>query len=184
MSECEQSTEEQSQQSIQLINLQETLRTKLHNYGMQCFSSDCGEVDYYDDYTTRFIGHNELLTNNIYETIDEVLERIHQCPVSYSSNMHAVEYTFSGTYHIKKHVDSCSRTIIVYLQKDSTVNDNFFITTTDPDGSQNVVKFGEDLWEAGMLVFNGNLPHSGVFHGDGKRYILAIFDDLEQRSDL
>ena len=83
---------------------------------------------------------------------------------------HFIEYNINSIYEITKHNDNCDLTVIVYLNKDHTMKDTFYICDK---------KFRKDKWETkdnsySVLAFNGYDEHWGKLEGSGERTILVF----------
>ena len=71
----------------------------------------------------------------------------------------------SKLYNISEHKDSCKKTIIVYLEKDNTISDTFYVEGVEV----------KEQWKKKCLVMKNNPLHGGVIKGTGKREVLCIF---------
>ena len=125
----------------------------------------------YDENCLR--GHIKInmLTNS---TLDNILS---YCNVNLKKTreytIHNIKYSLRGKelYEISNHEDNCYFTLIIYLNKSSEINDEFWI---------NNIKINQPLWSNdtnmyNCLVFWGNLPHKGNISGKGSREILCFF---------
>ena len=89
---------------------------------------------------------------------------------------HYVKYNINNFYQIDEHTDNCPITIIVYLHKDTNLEESLFVEKkyvkdnywkNDPDMYQCMVMWSENNEEGPC--------HSVDIRGSGNREILAIF---------
>lgn len=86
------------------------------------------------------------------------------------SDIKLIIYDINERYEIESHTDNCDKTLIFYLQKDSSIHDNIFFDVT-PDCKYMPGDLG---WEYGLSEFNGDIIHGGPIHGSGLRVLLSI----------
>ena len=82
------------------------------------------------------------------------------------STIHYINYDLEETYILHEHDDRCKQTIIIYLDKDPSIKDTFYVDNKLIDNSN---------WKYNGFIMDGHLKHRGVFEGYGKRNILCIF---------
>ena len=95
-----------------------------------------------------------------------------------NSTYHYIKYNINNNYTIAKHNDACKCTIIIYLNKNKSIKENFYIENNN---------VGNNLWSQndntyGCLVMwsendNSGLEHYGDMIGNGDREILCLFLD-------
>jgi len=83
-----------------------------------------------------------------------------------SSTIHYINYDLEERYILQEHKDGCKQTIIIYLDKDPSIKDTFYVDNKLIDNSD---------WKYNGFIMDGHLKHSGMFEGTGKRNILCIF---------
>ena len=83
-----------------------------------------------------------------------------------SSTIHYINYDLEGNYILDEHKDGCKQTIIIYLDKDPSIKDTFYVDNKLIDNS---------YWKYNGFIMEGHLKHRGIFNGYGKRNILCIF---------
>lgn len=88
-------------------------------------------------------------------------------------SVHHIMYNLTKSYDITQHEDNCNFTVIIYIDKDETISDSFWV-------NDNLVN--ENFWDPiegyyKALIFWGNANHKGIINGIGKREILCIFSD-------
>lgn len=108
--------------------------------------------------------------------------------------VHWIRYEFGGDvgtpdapYVLERHHDSSDITVSIYLSKDSSVSEQFFIELPRNRREQDHVdelELLEDRWKTSntdrlkCLVFWGCLYHRGLIFGVGFREVLSFFIDL------
>ena len=80
--------------------------------------------------------------------------------------LHYIKYTIKELYEIQEHNDACQKTILIYLEKDPTIQDIFYVNGNLINNSK---------WLYRSLIMDGQLEHGGKFLGNGNRTILGIF---------
>jgi len=128
----------------------------------QCMDDVWGEE-------TKLTVVNEAISILIFRNIIERLS-LKIIPNKNNLTTHYIEYNINDTYEITKHNDNCDLTVIVYLKKDSTMKDTFYI------GNK---KCRKEKWDIdkdsyAVIAFNGNDEHWGRLEGYGKREIIAF----------
>ena len=110
----------------------------------------------YDDDCTMYTVDNSLLP---------LLREQVKLKLPDDTVIHYVIYDVKGFYKISQHRDNCKKTIIVYLEKDESITDTFYIENTELEGQ----------WKKKCLVMKNNALHSGTLTGFGKREVLCLF---------
>ena len=110
------------------------------------------------------------LTNlNIYKFRAELINK--------DNTYHYIKYWIKNTYNISNHDDGCPITIIIYLKKDKSIKDQFYIENklvTENVWSNNTDTYGAlVMWN----INNSKLgpDHYGHITGNGERDILCLF---------
>ena len=83
-----------------------------------------------------------------------------------TSTIHYINYDLEGEYILHEHHDGCKQTIIIYLDKDPSIKDTFYVDNKLIDNTN---------WTYNGFIMDGHLKHRGVFKGYGTRNILCIF---------
>ena len=125
----------------------------------------------YDDYCSR---SNIKIPFNIVKKIYCLTNLPY--PIKQNTNIyHYIKYNINKSYDLSPHNDGCKITIIIYLNKDQNIKENFYI-------ENKLVK--ENYWSEnndtyGCLVMwsddNEGANHYGKILGSGSREILCLF---------
>lgn len=87
---------------------------------------------------------------------------------------HYIEYNINDNYEITRHHDNCTLTIIIYISKDTDVEDEFYLKNE---------RCNEHIWNWNennsytVLAFNGYIEHWGKLTGKGERKVLVFHYD-------
>jgi hypothetical protein len=147
------------------------------------FVNKLEQLDYkkekFDSECTRYTGRTDLSLIDLKE-LPDFFDK---------SNIvvHKLVYDFKGIdeYELSKHSDASLGTLLIYLDKDSTVNEQFYIK--DSNGKIREPLKEKDVWSRvngyrqGVLFYNendmndGGLRHWGKFKGHGSRKIVCLF---------
>lgn len=93
-------------------------------------------------------------------------------PNDMKTTVHHIIYNLKyGEYRIENHQDFCYYTLIVYLNRDDNIEDEFYINDVL------VEKHIPQIDNFRCTLFWGNSPHHGVINGIGKRQVLCFFFD-------
>tara|TARA_B100000524_G_C23647019_1_gene368817 strand:+ start:1324 stop:1794 length:471 start_codon:yes stop_codon:yes gene_type:complete len=88
---------------------------------------------------------------------------------------HYVKYNVTNMYEITPHDDHCKITIIVYLNKDSTINDSFIVENKHIENNY----WSTNIDTYGCLVMWSDdefgPTHYGKITGNGIREVLCLF---------
>jgi len=125
---------------------------KLDKLDWELFDADCKRVELES-------------TNKLIEILNNGLGRNKRFDPK-KSNIHYVKYDIEGSYILEEHNDGCRQTIIIYLDKDPSIKDIFYVDNKLVDNSN---------WTYNGFIMGGHLKHRGVFNGYGKREVLCIF---------
>ena len=117
-----------------------------------------------DEFGTKMVNFLQNVKNDFYIRYFEI---------------RSIEYDFTEEkiYILEKHDDGCHVSIIIYIEKDSDIIDEFYIYNNKID----VDKYG---WEEGKALILNNDIHSGTFYHTSednkirKRKIIIIFADF------
>lgn len=82
------------------------------------------------------------------------------------TTIHYIKYDINGSYTLDEHHDGCKQTIIIYLDKHKSIEDEFYVDNKLIDNSN---------WTYNGFIMDGKLNHKGIFRGNGIRNILCIF---------
>jgi len=142
-----------------LFNLKPNKLNNINNYlramkdlSWEVFDVDCKRVELEN-------------TKNLINILTENLGRNRYINPEFST-IHYVNYDIEGSYILGEHHDGCKQTIIIYLDKDPSIKDTFYVDNKLIDNSN---------WKYNGFIMDGHLKHRGVFEGYGKRNILCIF---------
>lgn len=126
--------------------------SNIKNISWETFDMDCKRVELKN-------------TPELISILNENLGRNRSINPKYST-IHYIKYDLEGEYILEEHKDGCKQTIIIYLEKDSSIKDTFYLENKLIDNSD---------WKYNGFIMEGHLKHSGMFEGFGKRNILCIF---------
>ena len=126
------------------------------------------EWEKYDEEFTR--GDIEL---DNYILQDILLHNEIKVPFNKDYTVHRGIYNVNNEYEIEQHVDSSKYTLIVYLDKDPNITDEFWVSHKKVQESF----WSEDKEKYKCIIFWDNIPHKGNIFGKGKREILCFFWD-------
>lgn len=87
--------------------------------------------------------------------------------------IHFVRYDVDGQHTIDRHDDACYCTILIYLNKDDNLKDEFIVGDETVGSTEERWSHDEGFLKA--FAFWGCQPHQGKVEGYGRRDILAIF---------
>ena len=148
--------------TTQLFNIRPTIFNTLISYIQHLeLSIKSNEWDIFDKNCKRI----ELKDINLNSIINLGLGRKHNIN-PHETTIHYIKYNLDEDYILKEHHDSCKQTIIIYLNKDNTIYDEFYVDKKFIENSN---------WLYNGFIMGGRLKHSGIFRGTGKRNILCIF---------
>lgn len=115
-----------------------------------------------------------------FNTIQKIfkLTNLH-IPISNNGNTyHYIKYWIKNNYKISSHSDGCQITIIIYLKKDKSIKDQFYVENklvTENLWSENLDTYGAlAMWN----INNNNTlgpEHYGHITGNGERELLCLF---------
>ena len=145
-----------------LFNIRPTIFKALSSYIQHLDSTiNTKEWDIFDKNCKRI----ELKDNNLNSIINSCLGRKYNMNPN-ETTIHYIKYNLDEDYILYEHHDSCKQTIIIYLNKDNTISDEFYVNNKFIENSN---------WKYNGFIMGGRLKHSGIFRGTGKRNILCIF---------
>ena len=148
--------------TTRLFNMRPTIFNNLRTYIQQLESSiKSNEWDIFDPNCKRI----ELKDSNLNSIINSGLGRKHIINPN-ETTIHYIKYNLDKDYILREHHDGCKHTIILYLNKDNTISDEFYVDNKLIENSN---------WEYNGFIMDGCLKHKGVFRGIGNRNILCIF---------
>ena len=80
-----------------------------------------------------------------------------------------IKYNIDGEYVIEKHMDNVYATLIIYLEKDRNIEDEFWVNDKKIEGRWK----NNDNYQALFMI--GYQPHNGILRGNGERKVLVFF---------
>ena len=134
----------------------------LDNLKLHIKSMTLPQWDIYDLDCKRHLLEN---TQNTIDTINDCLSRNQQIHTK-NITIHYIKYDLEESYLLREHNDGCKKTIIIYLEKDRSIKDTFYVNNKLVNNSN---------WTYNGFIMDGTLKHHGIFEGYGKRNILCIF---------
>jgi hypothetical protein len=137
-------------------------QSQLDNLKHHIKSMKLSQWDIFDVDCKRHLLENTQLTIGI---INDCLSKIHKIHTK-NITIHYVKYDLEESYLLDEHNDGCKKTIIIYLEKDSSIKDTFYVNNKLVNNSN---------WAYNGFIMDGTLKHHGIFEGQGKRNILCIF---------
>ena len=121
------------------------------------------DVDVYDKTTTRFT----VTDKNIIDCIQPLCDCSNQTVNLNLATIHYIKYELNGNYEVTPHTDVCDNTIIIYMDKDPNIRENFYV--------ENNMISGDSLWKFRGLHMKNESKHWGHYSGKGVREVLCIF---------
>ena len=142
----------------------------------ECFkSTDLSEIEYYQFDNCCLQGEMKIdkdLVNKIYLTTG-----LKHNIKPENTKVNHTQYNIKNLYELEPHFDYCPISLIIYLNKDSTVEDKFWVDKKHVD---------EERWQpqpnhyTAMVMWslgknNSGTEHEGYFNGIGSREVLCFF---------
>lgn len=150
------------EQVYKIYNLSDEQKNKIVNL-LDEFKYHVEKEDF-DDACTKYHYINLNFLNRLCFILKEYINNdiVLYTDISVQKIIYDIQH---NEYEIEEHVDGCENSYILYLDKDETIKDSFYVEKRKV----------WNLWKGNKLLRFDSKKHHGKIYGKGKREVLCIF---------